>query len=111
MIVIVGLGSQAKAWCLNLRDSGQKVVVALRNFEKHQNFLKKNKIDFIKLDSENIKNYKNFILLTPDHTHSEILEKFEKDFQEGSQIIYAHGYSVISNKLYKLFKTILNLCF
>ncbi|WP_127718071.1 NAD(P)-binding domain-containing protein [Halobacteriovorax sp. HLS] len=92
-LVIIGLGSQAKAWAANLTDSGHKVLIALRENSSSKAFAIKKGYQLLNLESNELSDYKNFILLTPDHTHLETLSNLAPRLQDGSNIIYAHGYS------------------
>ncbi len=91
-IVIIGFGSQAKAWALNLLDSGKNVHIALRPGSPSHQVVKALGLHSIEL-GPSLSNFNIFILLTPDHTHKEILVAYEQHIPEGAKIIYAHGYS------------------
>ena len=94
-IVIIGFGNQAQAWAQNLSDSAIEFKVAVRPGPSYQKAKKQN---FSVQDFTSTKNSSGvFILLTPDHTHEQILAKLE--LNNGSKVIYAHGYSVHQNKL------------
>lgn len=97
-IAIIGFGSQAKAWALNLKDSGKNVHIALRPDSSSHQEVKGLGMPSIELGTE-LKSFDVFILLTPDHTHFEILKTYEKFFPEDAKIIYAHGYSYIKHDL------------
>ena len=102
-IAIIGFGSQAKAWALNLKDSGKNVHIALRpNSPTHLEVvsLGLNSLELgPKLSAFNV-----FILLTPDHTHKDILKTYQEFIPKGSKIIYAHGYSFVKHDLKTMFK-------
>lgn len=92
-VVIIGLGSQAKAWAANLTDSGYKVIIALRENSPSREFALKKGYQLLELQSNELSTYETFILLTPDHTHLETLSEIAPKLTNGSNIIYAHGYS------------------
>jgi ketol-acid reductoisomerase len=90
---IIGFGNQATSWALNLADS---------NFETHVITRNKKKIDSIithELKSESIANFNYLALLTPDHTHLEILKSIYANLMDGAVIILAHGYSYTYQEL------------
>ena len=97
-IAIIGFGSQAKAWALNLKDSGKNVHIALRPDSPTHLEVKGLGIDSIELGPK-LSEFKIFILLTPDHTHQEILKTYSEFIPDGAKIIYAHGYSFIKHDL------------
>lgn len=89
-IGIIGFGNQAKAWALNLRDSGYDVSIYLR--KGSQSKIVATSLGFeTKTIGEELPLYT--ALLTPDETHNEVLEKF--NHQKNKVIIYAHGYSLL----------------
>ncbi len=92
-ILIIGLGSQASAWALNLRDAGRNVSIYLRKGSKSMQAAKRLNLNFISELSE-VGEYKFILLLIPDDQHTHFL-KTAYDFLKDTQcIIYAHGYSV-----------------
>ena len=97
-IVIIGFGSQAKAWALNLLDSKKFVHIALRPESPSIKEARGLGISTFELGPK-LKDFKIFILLTPDHTHKEILETYQDFIPSGSKIIYAHGYSYVKHDL------------
>jgi ketol-acid reductoisomerase len=103
-IAIVGFGSQAKAWALNLKDSEKNVHIALRPGSTSHQEVAALGLKSIELGSK-LREFSVFILLTPDHTHKEILDTYQEFIHEGSKIIYAHGYSYIKHNLKNKFKT------
>lgn len=93
-LLIIGFGNQAKSWALNLRDSGWQVDIALRENSGSFEVCKKLNFEAITLNKINFKNYSYYALLTPDHTHPEVLSQLEPNLK----IILAHGYSYTYNK-------------
>ncbi len=102
-VVIVGLGSQAKSWALNLRDSGVEVNILLR--EKSPSFELAKKLNFktLTFEKDDLSPFNIFLLLTPDHTHEHILSKYKRLFKDQTYFIYAHGFSYCKSRLNKLF--------
>ncbi len=97
-IVVIGFGSQAKAWLLNLKDSKYPAYCALRESSPSINESNKLNISTITL-GEDLLDYQLFAMLTPDQTHHKILEEYKKYIKDNSIIIYAHGYSNIDKNL------------
>lgn len=102
-ILIIGFGSQAKSWALNLRDSNRKIKIGLRTDSKSINIAKDLGFDVIDIQSERLSHYEFIIILTPDDTHKDILTSLKFSHKNTKQkFIYAHGYSVIYDQLEKL---------
>ena len=75
-ITIIGFGNQAKAWALNLRDSGWKVIIALRDNSPSAKLVKELNFQVVSLPliTTNL-----CAVLTPDETHSEIVRKYPQE--------------------------------
>jgi len=95
-IVIVGFGSQAKAWALNLKDSSANVYIALRESSPSIKDAQDLGLKTVIIGPQ-LKDFKNFVLLTPDHTHHQILSDNQPFIVDGSKIILAHGFSYVKN--------------
>ena len=98
IIGIFGYGSQGRAHALNLRDSGNKVLIA--NIE--DKYLKRAKKDNFKIYTFKYVAQKADIifLLLPDHLHKTVYKDvLEKYLKTGSSIIVAHGYSLYFKEL------------
>jgi len=102
-IVIIGYGSQAKAWALNLRDSGFEVIIALRSNSSSKSLANKKGFSTIELESAELNKYSTFALLTPDHTHKITLKENQSYLPKNANIIYAHGYSYTAFHFKKLY--------
>lgn len=98
---IIGFGNQAKAWALNLRDSGYRVFIGLR---PHSNSIKKAQgLGFEVFDLENSEvPTSSFALLTPDDQHKKTLSALGKK-NSNKNCLYAHGYSVSKLNIQTLF--------
>ncbi len=94
-ILIIGYGSQAKAWYANLKDSGRCVDICIRNGGNSQNELDSLHIKY-KNFKEDLSDYDTIIVLTPDHTHKQVLQKI-KTTRIKTRIIFAHGLSNSTN--------------
>lgn len=101
-LVIIGFGNQAKAWALNLRDSGWDVLIGLRSNSTSMDLIKELGFNFISL--EKIPENSKIAVLTPDDSHFEIVQKISQ-FTKSAQFIYAHGYSLEYTSLTKEFNS------
>jgi ketol-acid reductoisomerase len=102
-VVIVGFGSQAKAWAMNLRDSKCLLKIALK---KDSNSLIKARdmgFEVIELESEELASFKTFLVLIPDQEHIHFLEKNQFYIHSKSQLIYAHGFSLARDLVHEKF--------
>ena len=98
IIGIFGYGSQGRAHALNLRDSGNEVLVANVN-DKYSKRAYKDKFKTYSFNSVAKKSDIIFLLL-PDHLHKKIYnEVIKKNLKIGSTIIIAHGYSLYFNEI------------
>lgn len=102
-LVIIGYGSQAKAWALNLRDSKREVIIALRANSNSTLDVAKLGFKTIDLASSELKKFSNYVMLTPDHTHIDILKENYEFMPDGATVTYAHGFSFLQGKLNESF--------
>jgi ketol-acid reductoisomerase len=100
-IAIVGYGNQGRAWALNLRDSGFEVRVCTRS-----EIPKKDA--FTRISTEELKTFDGPIaLLLPDDVipefyklHFEVpLIDAENDLRPSRTFVFAHGFSVLYDKI------------
>ena len=92
-IAIIGFGNQARAWAQNLRDSGFEVVIYLRENSKSYSLVKE--MNFKIIPKNELNNYQNIALLTPDESHKEVLNQIGDHLKDNSIIIYAHGFPIL----------------
>ena len=106
-ITIIGFGNQAKAWAMNLRDSGINVYIGLRS--NSQSVIHAQNLNFttFSYESDTIPS-KFFALLIPDESHFEALDKMKVEHNK-HVCIYAHGFSNIKFKLSQKFPYIKHL--
>ena len=98
---IIGYGNQAKAWADNLYDSGYKVEITLRSGSKTIEDVPR-KFEITSLEEVGTNRSKTFAVLTPDHTHAEIIEKISAQNNEIKHtFIFAHGLSDYQNQFSK----------
>jgi ketol-acid reductoisomerase len=105
-LTIIGFGNQAKSWALNLKDSGFPVRVALRPNSSSVASAKKLGFDVVEIGSEEFYMGKAFALLTPDHIHHEFFKEYGNQFNAGSIILYAHGFSILEHKFEQHYPTL-----
>jgi ketol-acid reductoisomerase len=102
-VVIIGYGSQAKAWARNLRDSGWRVNIALRPESLSIDLVKTDEFTYINISSHEISKETLFVVLTPDDSHLDILTKLKGLAPEDSIFLYAHGYSCTQHSFFESF--------
>lgn len=102
-VTLIGFGSQAKAWALNLRDSGADVCIALN--PDSPSIAKAQSLGFktIKLQSEELKQNSLLVMLIPDDRQDDFLEKNHTFITHGSHLVYAHGFSLTKHKLAEVY--------
>ena len=98
-VTIIGFGSQAKDWALNLRDSGVEVTIALQpESSSAQNAIALG-FKTIKTESPELQNSNLIVLLIPDDRHLDFFSKNSQFLKSGTHIVYAHGFSLMKHKL------------
>ena len=103
-LLIIGHGSQSKAWSTNLKKSSTSVTIGLRSGSSSIAKVKKAGLPVIELDNvKDISDFDAIILLTPDNSHLEILQLLPKIHRGAQRIIYAHGYSLEKDRLHHKF--------
>lgn len=93
-LTIIGFGSQAKAWALNLKDSKQSISIALKKESKSRALAEKMGLTVIDLESDALKQSDTLVMLIPDDQHLSFLEKNLAFIKPGAHLIYAHGFSL-----------------
>jgi ketol-acid reductoisomerase len=101
-IALIGFGSQAKTWALNLRSSGREVRVFLRENSSSQLLVREMgfKVFLLKDIKNHLEEIEFLCLLTPDHTHREIYQE-HLALLPYLNIVIAHGWWPWSEKLEK----------
>ncbi|BFI74000.1 ketol-acid reductoisomerase [Sulfurisphaera ohwakuensis] len=93
-IAVLGYGSQGRAWALNLRDSGLKVLVGL---EREGNSWKVAESDgFNPMHTEDaVKNSDIVIFLVPDMVQRYVYrERVAPYLRDGMDLVFAHGFNI-----------------
>jgi ketol-acid reductoisomerase len=96
-LTIVGFGNQAKAWSQNLQDSDFPFRVALQPDSASFDKVVELGMEPVEIGSAEFFEDRAFVLLSPDHTHHSFMTSYGHQFQEGSVILYNHGFSVTKN--------------
>jgi ketol-acid reductoisomerase len=100
--LIIGFGSQGKAWAMNLRDSGFNVSFGLRENSRSKSEVEKLGFSWRSLD-EALPTHNLILLLIPDHEHLSFFETHHEIISNQARIIYAHGASILQNDLEEKF--------
>ena len=110
-LTIIGFGNQAKAWSQNLQDSAFPFRVALQpdspSFEKVVAL----GMEPVTIGSKEFFEDRAFVLLTPDHTHQSFMTTYAHLFQEGSLILYNHGFSLTKNNFHEHYPHLKHILF
>ena len=96
-LTIIGFGNQAKAWSQNLQDSDFPFRVALQPDSASFDKVLELGMETVKIGSSAFFEDRAFVLLSPDHTHHSFMTTYGPLFQEGSVILYNHGFSLTKN--------------
>lgn len=96
---MIGFGSQAKAWALNLRDGGHDVIIGLRENSPSAEIVSALGFKNFLLGKENFPRNSALLLLIPDHLHVHFLNENSDFIPDGNRIVYAHGYSLTKSAL------------
>ena len=98
-LLIIGFGNQAQAWAANLQNSKMRVAIGIRENSPSIVKIKEQGLELIDLDNQDLKLWGKIALLIPDDQHASWLLCYSKKISPGTQIIYAHGFSVTSSSL------------
>ncbi len=110
-LTIIGFGNQARAWALNLRDSGFPVRIALRPGSSSESAARSSKLPLIEIGSSDFYQSDAVALLIPDDEQEKFLVTHGTKMKSGSRILYAHGYSVSRKSLEKKFPALEHILF
>ena len=107
-ISIIGFGNQAKAWAMNLRDSGAEVYIGHRPHSKSKELAQEMGFKTFNFQTSEVPS-QNFVLLIPDDQHEKALTEIAK-INKDKTCYYAHGFSLTRFQLnvkFPMFKHIL----
>lgn len=95
---IIGFGNQAKAWALNLKDSGHEVHIGLRPDSKSVKLASELGLKSFSLKDEIPTELA--IVLAPDDTHAKLLADLK---ETPKTLVFAHGFSLFYEELAEKF--------
>jgi ketol-acid reductoisomerase len=94
VIGVVGYGSQGHAHALNLKESGCRVVVGLREGSKSQKEAEDNGLKVTGV-AEMAREADTIMMLAPDHSQGDIYrQSIEKELVPGNTLMFAHGFNI-----------------
>lgn len=96
-VTIIGFGNQAKAWSMNLRDSGFEVTIGLRPNSPSIELAKSQGYGVFDYTSKEITS-KLCVILTPDDSHLSVMKSLNGP---NSLFVFAHGFSVVAQNIKK----------
>jgi ketol-acid reductoisomerase len=98
-IAIIGYGSQGHAHALNLRDSGQDVVVGLYKGSKSGARAEKDGVRVTTV-AEAAKAAEVVMILLPDQTQRAVFEaEIKQGLGKGKMLMFAHGFNIHFNQV------------
>lgn len=93
-ILILGYGSQGRAFGLNLRDTGLNPTICLKSNSRSKKTAIEDNFDIItpsQIDSR----YSLIIFLIPDHIHGDFFERYLAGrIRDDATLVFAHAYSI-----------------
>ncbi|GAC1655320.1 MAG: ketol-acid reductoisomerase [Candidatus Dormibacteraceae bacterium] len=93
-VAILGYGSQGRAHALNLRDSGEDVVVGLYAGSRSKDKAEKDGVKVLDV-AEAVKQATVVMVLTPDVGQARLYrEAIEPNLKPGDMLMFAHGFAV-----------------
>jgi len=93
-VAIIGYGSQGHAHALNLRDSGVKVVVGLREMDPDRPKAQEAGFEVLTM-AEAAAAGNIVVMLVPDQFQREVYEgSIRKGLNEGDALFFAHGFNI-----------------
>jgi ketol-acid reductoisomerase len=110
-LTIIGFGNQAKSWAQNLKDSGFPIRIALKPESSSIEGAIRMGFSVVEIGSKEFFEDTAFALLTPDQTHNQVMTDNAHLFQEGSVILYAHGYSLLKHHFQSRFPHLQHVLF
>ncbi len=94
-VTVIGYGSQGRAIALNLKDSGYRVVVGLRERSRSRVTARRDGMHEIMSVSSAVEHARVVIMAIPDHEHARVFKAdIERSLTRGSTLVFLHGLSV-----------------
>jgi ketol-acid reductoisomerase len=94
-LYLIGMGSQAKAWAMNFKDSGLKFKVLLRSESSNWDMALKRGYELCDLNNFKTDEVATYIFLTSDHAQEEILKGLRSKVAKNSHFVFIHGVSPV----------------
>ena len=93
-IAIIGYGIQGRGQALNLRDSGQNVIVS--EIKESPNYEIANQDGFSPVTADEASKEAHIIqILTQDHIQAKVYKDFiEKNLTDGKALVFSHGFNI-----------------
>lgn len=92
-IGVIGFGAQGKAQALNLKDSGVKVKIGLKNGSKSTPLAKELGFE-VCTPKELAQSCDILAFLLPDEWHKNVFEEIAPFLKEGQALLFSHGFSI-----------------
>lgn len=93
-IAIIGYGSQGRAHALNLHDSGNRVVVGLRDGSQSYDQARSDGLDVYSVE-EAVSLADVVMVLAPDEEHGTLyMRAIHEHLKSGAYLAFAHGFSI-----------------
>ena len=100
-IILVGFGSQAKAWALNLKDSNRSFKIALNSDSHSKSKVLEMGFEFVELGTQELLTHSIFLMLIPDDKHLSFFKANHSFLKKSSHFVYAHGFSLSKDRLHE----------
>ena len=98
-VAIIGYGSQGHAHALNLRDSGVKVIVGLREGSSSAIKAQNEGLTVMNVPAA-VAAADVVMMLTPDEFQADIYTRaIEPNLKQGATLAFAHGFSILYNQI------------
>ncbi len=98
-IAVLGYGSQGHAHALNLRDSGHRVLVGLRERGSSWERARADGMD-VRTFAEAVREADVVMFLVPDHVQPQVWrEEVRPNLKKGAALGFAHGFSIHFNQI------------
>jgi ketol-acid reductoisomerase len=93
-VAVIGYGSQGHAHALNLRDSGQKVIVGLPSSSQSRSKVQAQKLELAE-PAEAARRGDIIVVLIPDPVQAQVYkESIEPHLRPGKTLLFAHGFNI-----------------
>jgi ketol-acid reductoisomerase len=98
-IAVIGYGSQGRAHARNLKDSGARVVVGVREGGKGWTQARADGLQTAE-PADAVKGASLVAFLAPDMAHDAIYAEVAPNLEQGAALLFAHGFSVYYGRVH-----------